>query len=229
MKGGHQVVVLKVRLPAGSEPALEAFLRDWTPQDARDPRAGWSHDRARGGLRPLPGLAAAEVSLWIERRWLRAEAAPGGGWLLTEVDVARLTLLVELRITLELDEEAMPLVLSLLDQLYDARRALRSLTAAIEAQPEPVRRAVLDAARRHARDVGRLIPSLTRRLMSPPSRRAAPVHDDAGPATLRPQAPRCCTRMVRPAGGRWCSCPSRLPCSARPSAHAPAPGRRALS
>lgn len=40
VKGGHQVVVLKVQLPAGSEPALEQFLKDWTPQDARDPRAG---------------------------------------------------------------------------------------------------------------------------------------------------------------------------------------------
>ncbi len=40
VKGGHQVVVLKVQLPAGPEPALEEFLKDWTPQDARDPRAG---------------------------------------------------------------------------------------------------------------------------------------------------------------------------------------------
>ncbi|MCX7370856.1 MAG: hypothetical protein NTW56_00190, partial [Alphaproteobacteria bacterium] len=68
--------------------------------------------------------------------------------------VARLTLLVELHVTLELDEEAIPLVLSLLDQLYDARRALRALTAAIEEQPEPVLRAVLDAAQRHSRDEG---------------------------------------------------------------------------
>lgn len=102
----------------------------------------------------FPDLAPQQVTVWIERRWLRAEPAPGGGWLLTEVDVARLTLLVELRVTLEVDEEAMPLVLSLLDQLYDARRALRSLTAAIDAQPEPLREALLAAARRHAEDAG---------------------------------------------------------------------------
>ncbi len=99
-------------------------------------------------------LAPREATLWIERRWLRAEPAPGGGWLLTEVDVARLTLLVELHVTLKLDEDAVPLVLSLLDQLYDARRALRALTAALEAQPEPVRRAMLDAAQRHDRGEG---------------------------------------------------------------------------
>lgn len=101
----------------------------------------------------FPGLAPQEVVLWIERRWLRAErAADGGTWLLTEVDVARLSLLVELRVTLDLDEEAMPVVLSLLDQLYDARRALRCLVAALEEQPEAMRRAVLDAAARQARD-----------------------------------------------------------------------------
>lgn len=102
----------------------------------------------------FPDLAPQQAVLWIERHWLRAEPAPGGGWLLTEVDVARLTLLVELHITLDLDEEAIPLVLSLLDQLYDARRALRALAAAVEAQPAPVRRAVLDAAQRHSRDDG---------------------------------------------------------------------------
>ncbi len=100
----------------------------------------------------FPGLAPQELVLWIERRWLRAEPGPGGGWLLTEVDVARVGLLVELRVTLEVDEEAMPLVLSLLDQLYDARRILRGLLAAVEEQPEPVRRAVLAAAARRGRE-----------------------------------------------------------------------------
>ncbi len=102
----------------------------------------------------FPDLAPQQAASWIERRWLRAEPAPGGGWLLTEVDVARLTLLVELQVTLELDEGTLPLVLSLLDQLYDARRALRALAAGIEAQPEKVRRAVLDAARQNDTDEG---------------------------------------------------------------------------
>jgi chaperone modulatory protein CbpM len=95
-----------------------------------------------------PGLAREEVALWIEQRWLRAEAAPGGSWVLTELDVARIGLLVELRMTLEVSDELMPLVLSLLDQLYDARRALRGLLAALEEQPPAVRAAVLAAAKR---------------------------------------------------------------------------------
>jgi chaperone modulatory protein CbpM len=96
----------------------------------------------------FPGLAPEQMVLWIERRWLRAEPGPGGIWLLTEVDVARVGLLLELRVTLEVTEEQMPVVLSLVDQLYDARRALRGLLAALDEQPEAVRQSVLAAAAR---------------------------------------------------------------------------------
>ena len=37
---GHQFVDLDVVIPPGTEPALAAFLRDWTPEQAADPRAG---------------------------------------------------------------------------------------------------------------------------------------------------------------------------------------------
>ena len=40
VNGGHQIVVLKVLTPTGEEPELEAFLRNWTPRDRSDPRAG---------------------------------------------------------------------------------------------------------------------------------------------------------------------------------------------
>lgn len=36
---GHQFVVLDVLVPPGEEPELAAFLRDWTPRHAVDPRA----------------------------------------------------------------------------------------------------------------------------------------------------------------------------------------------
>ncbi len=38
--GGHQFVLLDVVLPPGREPALAAFLRDWTPENDVNPRAG---------------------------------------------------------------------------------------------------------------------------------------------------------------------------------------------
>ncbi|TCZ66763.1 hypothetical protein [Roseicella aquatilis] len=98
----------------------------------------------------IPELPRAEIPLWIERRWLRAERGPEGAWHFTEVDIARVRLLVELRVTLEVTEEAMPLVLSLLDQLYDARRTVRALLEAVEEQPAEIQQAVLAAARQKA-------------------------------------------------------------------------------
>lgn len=95
----------------------------------------------------FPQLAPDELTLWIERRWVRADRGPDGAWRLTEMDVARVGLLVELRVTLEVTEDLIPLVLSLIDQLYDARRAVRALLAALDEQPAEVRRAVLAAAR----------------------------------------------------------------------------------
>lgn len=100
----------------------------------------------------FPEVAPGELALWVERRWVRAERAPDGAWRLTEMDIARVRLLVELRVTLEVTEDQIPLVLSLMDQLYDARRAVRALLAALDEQPPEVRTAVLAAAKRRPAD-----------------------------------------------------------------------------
>jgi chaperone modulatory protein CbpM len=95
----------------------------------------------------FPGLAPDELTLWVERRWVRAERDPDGAWRFSDMDVARVRLLVELRVTLEVTEDLIPLVLSLIDQLYDARRTVRALLAALDEQPAEVRSAVLAAAK----------------------------------------------------------------------------------
>ena len=104
------------------------------------------------------GLDEAEIQRWVALHWLRPDPvpretpgerpgeAPGEtpsetpeGWLFQPVDVARVRLIVELR-SLELDEEAMPVVLSLLDQLHATRRELRLLRQAVEeTAPDAVR------------------------------------------------------------------------------------------
>lgn len=96
----------------------------------------------------FPQLAPGELALWIERRWVRAERTPEGAWRLTEMDVARVGLLVELRVTLDVTEDLIPMVLSLIDQLYDARRTVRALLSALDEQPAGIRAAVLAAAGR---------------------------------------------------------------------------------
>jgi chaperone modulatory protein CbpM len=88
------------------------------------------------------GLRVEDVSRWIELSWVRPDGRPGA-WVFREIDVARVRLIVELRDELSLDEEAMPTVLSLLDQLYETRHQMRALRDAIVAAPPEAREAVL--------------------------------------------------------------------------------------
>ncbi len=84
------------------------------------------------------GIAEAEITRWVELTWLRPDGSPGG-WTFQEVDVARVRLIAELR-GLQMDDEAMPIVLSLLDQLYATRRRMRLLQQAVnETAPDVVR------------------------------------------------------------------------------------------
>ena len=84
------------------------------------------------------GIAEAEITRWVELTWLRPDGSPGG-WVFHDVDIARVRLIAELR-GLQMDDEAMPVVLSLLDQLYAARRRMRLLQQAVdETAPDAVR------------------------------------------------------------------------------------------
>ena len=57
--------------------------------------------------------------------------------------MARVRLIQELRDDMQVNEEALPVVLSLLDQLYDLRRRLRELGDAIgQTAPDAVRRSL---------------------------------------------------------------------------------------
>ena len=99
-------------------------------------------------LRLLHGLDADQLQRWIENGWVLPEPAEGEP-VFEEVDVARAQLIRDLT-TILADEEAVPMVLSLVDQVYALRRRLSALCAALDRSPEDVRRAVaalLDEAR----------------------------------------------------------------------------------
>ena len=71
----------------------------------------------------------------------------GGSVRYTEVDVARLQLLCTLSDDMALDEEALPVILHLLDQLHGVRAALRGLIVAVEQQAPAVREDIARALR----------------------------------------------------------------------------------
>ncbi len=95
----------------------------------------------------FPDLDATELTLWIERRWIQPEQKEGEGWVFHEIDIARLRLVYDLSRDFGTSEETMPLVLSLLDQVYELRCELKTVMQAIEGQPLAVREAVTKALR----------------------------------------------------------------------------------
>jgi chaperone modulatory protein CbpM len=90
-------------------------------------------------------ITAPVIQDWVARGWVHVAGASPEEWVFAEIDVARIRLIRELRVDLEVDENALPLVLSLLDQVYDLRRTLKAVTRALEDQPADVRAAVLAA------------------------------------------------------------------------------------
>jgi chaperone modulatory protein CbpM len=79
-------------------------------------------------LTRITGLDQADVERWIVNAWVRPDGT-AGAWQFHEIDIARIRLIRELRDELAVNEEALPVVLSLLDQLHDTRRELRRLLA----------------------------------------------------------------------------------------------------
>ena len=92
----------------------------------------------------FPDLTQVELVTWVERGWVIPDSADSG-LEFHEIDVARVSLIRDLRRDMDLAEDAIPLVLSLLDQVYDLRRTLKSVLGALEHQPPDVRSAILAA------------------------------------------------------------------------------------
>jgi chaperone modulatory protein CbpM len=79
-----------------------------------------------------------ELTTWIRQQWVRPAETPQG-YLFDEVDEARVALIRDLRQDMMVDDEALELILSLIDQLYATRRVLHSVEEALDALPDPVR------------------------------------------------------------------------------------------
>jgi len=74
-------------------------------------------------------LTPEDLQRWIAEGHVRGEAAEGT-LCFREIDVERVRLILELRDELDVNEQALPVVLSLLDQVYALRRRLRQLGVA---------------------------------------------------------------------------------------------------
>jgi len=94
------------------------------------------------------GLERAELVRWVENRWVLPDDE-GGRWVFREVDIARVELILHVRHEFAVGDDAMELMLGLLDQVYSLRRQMGRLAAALEAQPAEVQAAIKRALAAH--------------------------------------------------------------------------------
>lgn len=79
----------------------------------------------------------AMLENYIAREWVRPRREREI-WYFEEIDIARLQLVCHLVQDIQVNDEGMDVVLSLLDQLYGLRAQMRHLTHAVTQQPPQV-------------------------------------------------------------------------------------------
>jgi chaperone modulatory protein CbpM len=92
----------------------------------------------------ISSLQRRDLEGWI-REELVAPQQDGGTLLFSDMQCARVRLICTLHYDLEIDAGTLPVVLSLLDQLYDTRQRLMSLTSAVAAQDETIQATIIAA------------------------------------------------------------------------------------
>jgi chaperone modulatory protein CbpM len=94
-------------------------------------------------LATIPSLQRSDLEGWIRDELVIAERHAGLSF--SDMECARIRLICTLTYELEIDSGALPVVLSLLDQLYDTRRRLLSLTRAVTLQDKTIQAAIVEA------------------------------------------------------------------------------------
>ncbi len=92
----------------------------------------------------VQGLTIRRLRIWVKRGWI-VPVEKTQCLEFSDIDIARLHLIAQLKTDLALNDEAIPIVLSLIDQVHGLRYELRSLARAVEAQQESVQREILSA------------------------------------------------------------------------------------
>ena len=87
-------------------------------------------------------LSHEELEIWI-REELIVATRDSSDLVFTDRECARVRLICTLRYELEVERDTLPVVMSLLDQLYEARGRLHALGAAVASQDAAIRDAIL--------------------------------------------------------------------------------------
>jgi chaperone modulatory protein CbpM len=94
-------------------------------------------------LATIPSLQRGDLEGWIRDELIAPQQDAGLSF--SDKECARVRLICTLTYELEIDSGALPVVLSLLDQLYDTRQRLLSLSRAVTLQDKAIQGAVIAA------------------------------------------------------------------------------------
>jgi chaperone modulatory protein CbpM len=94
-------------------------------------------------LATIPSLQRGDLEGWIRDELVAPKQDAGLSF--SDIECARIRLICTLTYELDIDSGALPVVLSLLDQLYDTRRRLMSLTRAVTVQDKTIQEAIIAA------------------------------------------------------------------------------------
>ena len=83
-------------------------------------------------------LTSEVLEAWIDAGWL-LPCREGDAHRFSDIDLARCQLIRDLKHDLGINDEGIPVILDLVDQMHGLRRTLRSLLATIEAQSDATR------------------------------------------------------------------------------------------
>jgi chaperone modulatory protein CbpM len=95
----------------------------------------------------IAALQRSDLEDWI-RDELVVPQQDAENLLFTDMELARVRLICTLHYELEIGVDALPVVLSLIDQLYETRQRLRSLSAAVTTQDKSIQAAIIAAMER---------------------------------------------------------------------------------
>lgn len=79
---------------------------------------------------------------FIARGWVRP-VRDVEDYVFDEVDISRIYLICELRIDMKFEVDAVDVIISLMDQLYESKTRLNKIVTALENQPRDVQKAIL--------------------------------------------------------------------------------------
>jgi chaperone modulatory protein CbpM len=83
-------------------------------------------------------LERGQLVAWIEEGWV-VPSRDDNGFVFDDIDAARVNFICELVRDMMIGEEAIPVVLSLVDQINALRTTLKQVLIAAEDLPEPAR------------------------------------------------------------------------------------------